>query len=358
MGRTAKKNPVQLSPPKTRSAAGPEEQVVDRAVKKIATQFDKRFERIEKAVEAIAAATTGAEKTARNNKRKVQEDQVSPQPVQKARKRAVVQESPTRPVRINSLDEDLTLGPARPWADVQQARGAHDHLARRGQQPELNSVNKNNDWSTWLLAETDFASRAPGSSFLPTSAKDVVYNEDLEAQATQIYENTPSQLAKGMSKGGYFPFKYVTRGPEKRKATVNSLSLAEHIWGILCMIKDPTVQSEIKPLLLNHIDEIVDDCRQYEWASAVRPWSEEVFALVAEGRLSRGWASKEEIRFLRITMSRVSTAKLHSREAPPKGRALPAAGAPEQMKGGPPCPEFNSIKDAHSLRVTQAMASG
>lgn len=92
-----------------------------------------------------------------------------------------------------------------------------------------------------------------------------------------------------------------------------------------------------------HVDEILDDCRSYEWESAVRPWSEEVFSLIAEGRLPRGWDDVHRIQMLRMTISRASTAKLdQNRDNAACLRQFQQQPAYDQQKGGPPCQGFNS----------------
>lgn len=105
-------------------------------------------------------------------------------------------------------------------------------------------------------------------------------------------------MSKGMPKDGFFPHKYIKRGDEKSLMTLNSLTLPEHIWGIFAMIKDRAVPTSIKPALLQHIDEVVEDCRDYDWPTAVRRWSEEVFSLVAENRLPKGWLSTDKFNYL------------------------------------------------------------
>lgn len=105
------------------------------------------------------------------------------------------------------------------------------------------------------------------------------------------------------------------------------------------MIKDTQVPNSIKPTLLQHVDEIVEDCRDYEW-SAVRHWSEEVFSLVAENRLPCGWPSTNKIQLLRISLSKVPNEKLSNhQDVFPRPRA---AAQQDNWKGGPPCHAFNA----------------
>lgn len=48
-------------------------------------------------------------------------------------------------------------------------------------------------------------------------------------QVKHILEATVTHLSAENSKPGFFPHKYICRGPEKHKATLNSLSLQEHL---------------------------------------------------------------------------------------------------------------------------------
>lgn len=154
---------------------------------------------------------------------------------------------------------------------------------------------------------------------------------------------------------GVFPFKYVRRGPELKRATLNSLTLQEHLWGITRIIRDESVPQHIKPLLYFHLEEVLDDARSYDWQSAVRPWSEECFSLVAENRLT--WSDASRVQMLRTSMSRTSTARLHvnkdqhyhhgqqqnrNRQGYQQNNQNFQQGGFDQLKGGPPCPDFNS----------------
>lgn len=110
------------------------------------------------------------------------------------------------------------------------------------------------------------------------------------------------------------------------------------------MLKDNAVPADIKPALLDHIEQICDDCREYDWPSAVRRWSEEVFSLIAEKRLERGWHATNTIQMLRFSISRDTTARLHNiKEQAPRMRQQHSQPA-EALRGGPPCPDFNSQK--------------
>lgn len=129
---------------------------------------------------------------------------------------------------------------------------------------------------------------------------------------------------------------------------MNSLSISDHCWAIFRIIKDDSVPSEIKPYLVTHIDQVLEDTRNYSWAGAVRPWSNEVFSQVAEGRLSNGWASTHEIQLLRISISQASMARIttlsDTAKATRQSQQQPYNNNNDQLRGGPPCMNFNSAK--------------
>lgn len=217
--------------------------------------------------------------------------------------------------------------------------------------PNVNTPNPSIDFNTWLLNKTPAMNPQFSQQYMPMASKEVHNNSEIDARVQQIIANSTTNLAKGTSPQGLFPFKYVTRGHDKVKTAINSITALEHLWGIFAIIKDPTVQSGIKPALLAHMDQILEDCRWYDWESAVRPWSEEVFSLIAEGRLPLGWDDTQQIQMLRMTISRASTARIYGvKEQFPRGRQYqhqPQAtgqthGAHEMLKGGPPCPQYNS----------------
>lgn len=131
-------------------------------------------------------------------------------------------------------------------------------------------------------------------------------------------------------------------------ASMNSLSVSDHCWAIFRMVRDETVPAHIKPHLVTHIEQVLEDSRSYNWQSAVRPWSNEVFSRVAEGRLSDGWASYSEIQLLRISISQTSTAKLAASSDNQSAFRAPQGNFPsDNLRGGPPCVNFNSQKGCH-----------
>lgn len=203
----------------------------------------------------------------------------------------------------------------------------------------------------WLINEAPKHKGSFSFNNLPTSAAGIPNDPQLEAQVQNVLLNTASTLAKGNVHSGLFPHKYVARGPEKKKMGLNALTAIEYIGGIFKMIKDPVVPAKIKPYLYSHMEEIVEDAADYDWQTAVRPWSEEIFTLMADGRLPEGWVSHQKIQMLRMTISRASTAKLNGQGAyfnapQPRQRQPPAAAGGSQpnesLRGGSPCINFNS----------------
>lgn len=120
------------------------------------------------------------------------------------------------------------------------------------------------------------------------------------------------------------------------------------------MIHDEEVPGEIKPSLLVHIEQILEDTQDYDWQTAVRPWSNKVFSRIAEGRIVGGWAARTEIQNLRMTIAQASTARIASKETvaparpqqqgPPAVRSQQASQPSDHLRGGPPCATYNSQK--------------
>lgn len=167
------------------------------------------------------------------------------------------------------------------------------------------------------------------------------YDAVIDAQVRHIMENTPHQL-KSTVPVGKFTYKYVTCGPEKKKLGFNSVTLAEHVFGIFCMIDDPEVDPSIKPHLITHMKEVAQDACEFEWSTNIRRWSEEVFDLVAERRLPDGRNSTARIQNLRTGMSRAEGARLPAQKESYNRRYNNSNSQPDNLRGGPPCKDFNS----------------
>lgn len=225
------------------------------------------------------------------------------------------------------------------------------------QVPDYTSAQNVNKLETsWIIGQ---AIAAPQSQHLPppplpTSANELNHDDDIQARVSHILASTADHLSANSNSGKMaFPHKFVQRGPDRRHPAFNTLSLSEHCFGIFMMIRDHRISSSVKPLLYNHIQEIMEDACSFDWPTAVRPWSEEVFSQVAQGRLS--WASTPAIQMLRMSMARACTAKIIHNDAP----ARPAVAASSQnfnqnrqrfhqgnpndiFRGGPPCDNCNT----------------
>lgn len=137
------------------------------------------------------------------------------------------------------------------------------------------------------------------------------------------------------------------------KACINSVTLPEHLWGIFRMIHYPKTNSDIKPCLFIHVEHIVDDAREYEWEVGVRRWSEKVFSCISESRLANGWHATEEIQRLRMIIAQSKPHSIRSyqqsqqrenfgRDNFAKRHQPQTVSHNEILKGGPPCPDYNS----------------
>lgn len=161
-------------------------------------------------------------------------------------------------------------------------------------------------WAAWSTAYEHLAtapSASSAASSLPFSVHNISYNEAVDSQVKQILATTVHNLGKGNNQPYDFPYKYILRGPKKIKASINSVTLPEHLWGIFRMIHDPKTNPDTKPCLIVHVEQIVEDAREYEWETGVRRWSEEVFSRISEGRLVNGWHSTDEIQGIRMIMA-------------------------------------------------------
>lgn len=223
--------------------------------------------------------------------------------------------------------------------------------------PHIN-VNNNTPWNVWL-AKPDLpasASIGPPTSRpnypMPRSSIDIA-PDDVEAQVQQIIATTAHSLSKGNNKPEPYPFKYVARGPERRKLSINTVTLAEHLWGILRMVKDKKLDQNLVPFLLKHLEDVIEDACDFEW-SRVRRWSEEIFSLVSESRLETGWASQNRIQMLRMNISRTESGALYQvkefqasaphqqREYNNKKQSQQTSFAQDPPRGGFPCTAYNS----------------
>lgn len=315
-------------------------------------EYEDRFTRLEGLVESMAVtvkALAAKPKKRKKSKSKHQEDE------QKPKKRKKVKDSRSNPSVVIADTQDFSEveGLSVPASDLQANAPVPDVTAPAAisasvsnvvTRPDVTEVNKNEGWAAWLLAN---GALPPNNKPMNSgtiqhydTAKDA--EQSLQNQVRNILENTASHMSKGMVKKPY-PYCYVRRGDEKKHATINSVTLGEHVWGILAMVKDPDVPASIKPALLEHLDEVAEDSMEFEW-QAVRRWSEEVFSLVSEGRLPQGWSSTGKIQLLRMSIARTSTAKISGAGSQDKARAYHNQAFPDNKKSAPPCVAYNSAE--------------
>lgn len=213
--------------------------------------------------------------------------------------------------------------------------------------PAASGINNNSPaWEAWMSTTRLIATyqSAGAAALFNTKA---AYDAVIDAQVRHIMENTPHHL-KGTVTRGKFPYTYVTRGPEMKKLTVNSVTLAEHIFGIFCMVEDLEVDPAIKPNLISHMREVAEDSCEFELSTNVRRWSEKVFDLIAERRLPDGWNSTTKIQNLRTGMSRAEGARLSFQKDPTNNRRqFNPNHQPDNLRGGPPCQDFNTSNGCH-----------
>lgn len=348
--KNSKKQTIELSPVRTRSAKGKDEDVTQRVVAQVSTEFNSRFSRLEKAIEALAIANKPAEVATNKRKRQpdLDDDQVQSRPKPKRPpSAAAARPTPVINLEMGQVQPVPSRSPASPAIAEPAQWSAPHHLAQKPvtsryppqQEAQPQHVNKSR-WSSWMV--NNMNTGREDSIPLPLSARDISPDDDVHAKVQEVLNSTASRAMK-VNKTGEFPYQYILRGAEKKKVGINSVSLPEHIWGIICMIKDNLVANDVKPALLEHIEQICDDCREYDWPSAVRRWSEEIFSLIAENRLEAGWHSVNAIQMLRFSLSRDSNARIHAaREQVPRPRQYNQTS--EALCGGPPCPDFNSQK--------------
>lgn len=241
--------------------------------------------------------------------------------------------------------QDVQATATRP-TDTASAWNVNTHTRR----DILPDVNKYRHWDAWIPAASP---THQVDSFGPVNRAEVSHQypgdpANVESQVQQILASTAHSLSRGTVKFDY-PFKYISRGPEKKKLALNQVTLAEHLWGILRMVKDEkTDPSLIRPLLA-HLEDVIEDSCDFDWPR-VRRWSEEVFCLVSEKRLPQGWVSTNKIQMLRMSMSRLELGMLQTpKEQQPRRQYSHQQHQPQTQsysadppKGGPPCQAYNS----------------
>lgn len=335
-----------------------EDQLVEvvsaRVTGQIKQDIDERFGRFEQMLAKLAPRddqTEGPPEHAR--KRPAEDDQDSVRPLTKAPRQTVdLTEHGLSNSSLGSFSGDALDFPPRHLSAADKPRrtahapGLQEARASSG----VNINNNNSTWAAWLDAQQPFTSHSPATTGCSGYDSTSMAPADLDAQVRHILDVTPHSF-KGNVPVGIYPFKQVTRGPEKRKLSFNTVSLAEHIYGMFRILDDVNTSSAIKPHIITHMREVAEDACEFEWNGYVRRWSEEVFNLVAENRLPGGWGATARIQNLRTGMSRVDAARLNfSKEVPhtKKPATYTHHQQADNLRGGPPCTAFNSAQGCTS----------
>lgn len=227
----------------------------DQVAAKLSSDFDLRFGKIEKVLEAISAnvpALNTSESEPPAKKR------CAPAPVEPHQTRSKgPAASDTQPIPSRSV-KNLTKKPSatisKPAATARNA--IDEEISKHPLLPEQQSAilvppqSVNNNIPQWLTQEIQ--QMQPTAHSLPLSNRDVRGNDVLDDQVHQILATTTHHLTKATRNEKNFPCKYTLKGPERKPANVNTVSMQEHLWGISRMIRDPSVSQDIKPLLYVH----------------------------------------------------------------------------------------------------------
>lgn len=320
--------------------------VTDRVTENNRKDMDERFANFERLFERMAQPAPVAQPPVTPAEKRPAEDP-APEPPQRRQTRNVTRQAEDRAEYTSDssfIDSALPRQPASRTPSATITREATG-LAAAGPEVQpragVNNNNNNHTWNAWLGMQQPFSSQHLGFS----GAQGLLAqgNQSLEDQVRYIMESTPHQLAGKTPSGGLnIPYKYVSRGPEKRRLAFNTVTLAEHIWGMFRMLDDECTDPSIKPFILAHMKEVAEDATEYEWNTHVRRWSEEVFNMIAEKRLPDSWKSTSRIQNLHTGMSRVDGARISSVKDNSQWKYQTQPLGNDTLKGGPPCSAFNS----------------
>lgn len=359
-------------PPKKKTVQQREEELAQRIMNDVNAGMDARFQRFEQLMERFAPPAPAHPRDAAlhpNNKRKnnhTNQDGISDPKVSRLDSDDDLEISFRTPSCDNDFNDDMNPNhtPSHSGHHTRQGTRRHPsecfaeplHMSTNTAERDLQGtttsrshrpVSANTEsWAAWATAHP--TSMKPRRGFLPTSTHEATLDDSVDSQVKQLLATTVHTLGKGNTQPYDFPYKYILRGPEKVKAAINSVTLPEHLWGIFRIIHDPKTAPDIKPCLMVHIEQIVEDAREFEWELGVRRWSEEVFSRIAERRLTDGWHDYEEIQRMRMVISQSKPFTVRSqqqyqpREGYTKKHPNQSQANQDIMKGGPPCPDYNS----------------
>lgn len=250
-----------MPPKKAKLTQEEEDQLVGRVFEKITEQFDDKFSsfeqnfsRMEQAIKDLAAASKVARVAppvtrARKRAAESQLDNMSTEQQQAFDQTNNVNSHSTsatnaslsnRQYQAERLDApDVTQRPKLQLPTLQATSARQQTANDFDIELLLNNAgprSNNNLWADWLHNSNNanlFSTVSAAHNPPPASDE-----ADLKAQVQQIIENMVHTLSACTSEPGSFPFKYIARGPERRKAMINSLTLSEHLLGILHMVTD------------------------------------------------------------------------------------------------------------------------
>lgn len=362
-----KKSKASQDTPETQERDEQTEEIYKKVTDKITETFDERFTRLEQAMARMAAAMEAQAQTSKQKKRPAPQDS---QPMD-TRNKALRSKYNPQPAEASvsfiqnehsdSIEEEPTAMDAGVEQPIRQSRQAgrtaqaqtkgpepgFRPTPRNGKQTNFSSQGADPNFSVnqWLINKALPCQNIPFNDSQPMSIKDFVHDDDLSEQVQSIIANSAANITRGYVQQGKFPYKYIVWGEEMKRPSPTLLTMSEHLWAVFRMIRDKSVPSEIKPFLLSHIEQVLEDTRDYQWEGAVRSWSNEVFSRVADGRIPEGWAATQEIRMLRLSIAQVSSARLPKQREPhqPKfSQQSVMQQSQENLRGSPPCVNYNS----------------
>lgn len=313
------------------------EAVTSKVKESMKEELDTRFGQFERALERL----TGPERPPQNPLPLQQHDTQAP-PTESGNTAPATTGPAHLDVEPHSTFNAFPIA-APPTAPAQTPLAAPQQVNhQRMRQPAATATsgvnNNTSTWDHWFTPARPMAAYQGAAAAAPFNTRSA-YDAVIDAQVRHIMESTPHQLT-GTVTAKKYPFNYVTRGPEKKKLSFNTLTLAEHIFGLFCMIDDPEIDPATRPNLVAHMREVAEDASEFEWPN-VRRWSEEVFSLLADRRLTDGWGDKARIQNLRTGMSRIDAARLHFHKDNNPRRFPSSANQSDNLRGGPPCQDFN-----------------
>ena len=157
-------------------------------------------------------------------------------------------------------------------------------------------------------ADDDLTPFLPGSQpTYSTQAYDPLFSHHVRSLL-----NTAHVMTNKKGKRSH-PHQYVFRGPTREKTTLVSLDLAEYLFGLQQLTKDPRTPAGDKPALAKHLNDLVTDAKEYNWPQ-VREWSETVFSSILEEEFT--WSAELRIDSLRNTIAHVRGGRRYSTDHP------------------------------------------